>query len=111
MSRFRFTCRWENSTETFEETVEASNEDAAQAILFDKSTADHFEIVSTEEITKPNIDAVFAAFSAFQSESVRIATSVNVMHRARAFEEAREALKARLTHIGLAEHIDWTERV
>ena len=59
---------------------------------------------------KPNIEDVFAAFAAFQGESARIVTSLNAMHRARAFEEARETLKARLTQLGLAEHIDWTER-
>jgi hypothetical protein len=63
-------------------------------------------------IMKPNINDVYDAFRIHTMNVVRI----NNLHASREVwtEEVTKAcleLKAKLTELGLAEHIDWTEKL
>lgn len=62
--------------------------------------------------SKPNIDDVCLVFHTFREMISRAVRQhrPGSLEMVRDFDEARANLKARLTAIGLAEHIDWSDK-
>ena len=58
----------------------------------------------------PHIEEVFSVFQLFQTEQARIISTYRPAQWAEQMKRAQEKFRLRLAELGLADHIDWTEK-